>query len=183
MLIYQLITRKGFTYKEFFTSTRPRGQWPATGHCYEDHFVHVNQFHSLIGYMAACTSNVCFMDSIAALWRWRYPWLIPLNEPTTVVYQILHISFTTLANNHLLSLGKRIPVMAKKAKRKMLELKCIAISLTLNECVCWFGPLSWWEVVFIGNWRERLGWNLPFEEVSLSRNTTKNHNYFSTFPN
>ena len=118
MLIYQLITRKGFTYKEFFTSTRPRGQWPATGHCYEDHFVHVNQFHSLIGYIAACTSNVCFMDSIAALWRWRYPWLIPLNEPTTVVYQILHISFTTLANNHVVVTGKKNPSNGKESQKE-----------------------------------------------------------------
>lgn len=120
MLIYQFITRKGFTYKEFLTSTRPRGQWPATELCYEDHFVHVKLLHSLIGHTAACTSNVCFMDSIAALWRWSYHWLIPLNEPTTVVYQIHHISFTTLANNHVVVTGKENPSNGKESQRKML---------------------------------------------------------------
>ena len=49
----------------------------------------------------------------------------------------LFTKFTTSAlqpwpTTMLLSLGKRIPVMAKKAKRKMLVLKCIAISLSLK---------------------------------------------------
>ena len=62
----------------------------------------------------------------------------------------------------------RITAMAKKAKRKMLVLKYIAIFLFESMCMLvWFGSLGWWEMVFMGVRSERLGWNLPFEPRKL----------------
>ena len=125
MLIYQLITRKGFTYKEFFTSTRPG----------------VNGLPQDIATKTTLSMSISFTVSLVtwlhahrmfALWTALQHCgdgdILGLSLWTNLPQ--LFTKFSTSASQPwpttmLLSLGKRIPVMAKKAKRKMLELKCI----------------------------------------------------------
>ena len=106
-----------------------------------------------------------------------YLWTFLFNVRSTLRDQTLHITLTTLANN-IVTRGQNHSNGEESQKEDVsIEVYCHIYFLfeSLNVCVYVGCFIGWWELVFIGVWMERLGWNLAFEPWKLGSFCAEKH--------